>query len=261
MQPPLASALYKRLSDLTKKDLNLHIVLLPDFFLDHFLSITNPADVEAQIRRLAAQGGGNYPNIPQFVQQGGNAANTALGLARLGAHPSLICRTNRFGHHLLHYFLAPSGVDLTHVKTDGTLAITTALELGDQRTNVMLGDPGSVADFSPDVLTDQDYDCITESDLVAVLNWNLNHYGTSLATDVFRHARRHHVTTFFDTGDPSPKLHEVPTLLREVLTAPLVDVFGLDENELRHYSGRTPSTQEEMIDAAQYPKEQNPGTA
>jgi sugar/nucleoside kinase (ribokinase family) len=260
MHQQLATALLKRLTAIDTQALHdTHIVLLPDFFLDHFLSITNTTDIEAHIRRLAAQGGGNYPKVPQYIQQGGNAANTALGLARLGAQTHLICRTSPFGHHLLTYFLGTAGVDLTHVKTDGTLAITTALELNDRRANVMLGYPGSVADFSPEVLTSQDYDCIQEADLVAVVNWNLNQYGTQLASDVFQYAHRHHVKTFFDTGDPSPKLNEVPTLLRDVLKTPLVDIIGMNENELRHYSGQTPTTQEEMVNTAQTLKQQLPG--
>lgn len=251
MEQQLATALLKKLSALEPHSLkDIHIVLLPDFFLDHFLSITDAANIETQIRRLARQGGGNYPNVPQFVQQGGNAANTALGLARLGAHAHLICRTSPFGHHLLTYFLGRAGVDLTHIKTDGALAITTALELGDSRANVMLGDPGSVADFTPDILTENDYDCIATADLVAVVNWNLNKYGTRLATEVFQYAHRHHVKTFFDSGDPSPKLNEVPTLVQDVLMTPLVDIFGLNENELRHYSGHKPVSQEEMLAAA-----------
>jgi sugar/nucleoside kinase (ribokinase family) len=259
MDKQLASLLLKRISAIDTQTLHdTHIVLLPDFFLDHFLDITDATSIEAHIRRLAAQGGGNYPNVPQFVQQGGNAANTALGLARLGAQAHLICRTSPFGHHLLTYFLGQAGVDLSHVKTDGTLALTTALELGDHRANVMLGDPGSVADFSPDILTNPDYDCIQEADLVAVVNWNLNHFGTKLATDVFQYAHRHHVKTFFDTGDPSPKLTEIPTLLRDVLTTPLVDVFGLNENELRYYSGQTPTTQDELLTTARLLKQRIP---
>ncbi len=259
MDTLLTRALQKRLSGLTTQTLtSLHVVLLPDFFLDHILSITNTTTLETQIRRLAAQGGGNYPNIPQSIQQGGNAANTALGLARFGVQAHLICRTSALGQHLISYFLGGSGVDLTHVKTDGRLALTTALELSDPRANVMLGDPGSVADFSPDLLTEQDYECIADADLVAVVNWNLNNYGTALAHDVFRFAKSNHVTTFFDTGDPSPKLHEVPTVLRDVLTPPLVDVFGLNENELRHFSGRPASSQEEILAAAQTLKQKIP---
>jgi len=251
MDTVLAHALYKRLSDITPRAIaNHHVVLLPDFFLDHFLTITNSRDIETEIKRLAAQGGGNYPRIPQFIQQGGNAANTALGLARLGIQAHLICRTSPLGRHLLDYFLGHAGVDLTGVKTDGALAITTALELGDQKANVMLGDPGSVADFYPELLTDHDYTLIAEADLVAVVNWNLNFYGTSLAQTVFHYAKEHHVTTFFDTGDPSPKLHEIPTLLRDVITPPLVDIFGLNENELRHYSGHTPSSQDDLVASA-----------
>ena len=259
MHQQLATALLKRLTAIDTQALqDTHVVLLPDFFLDHFLSIANTTETEAHIRRLATQGGGNYPHIPQFIQQGGNAANTALGLARLGLQTHLICRTSPFGHHLLTYFLGTANVDLSHVKTDGALAITTALELGDRRANIMLGYPGSVADFSPDVLTTQDYDCIQKADLVAVVNWNLNLFGTRLASDVFQYAHRHHVKTFFDTGDPSPKLSEVPTLLRDVIKTPLVDILGLNENELRYYSGQTPRTQEEMLTAAKTLKQQMP---
>jgi sugar/nucleoside kinase (ribokinase family) len=259
MDKQLATSLLKRVSDIDTQTLHdTRIVLLPDFFLDHFLSIPDAASIEAHIRRLAAQGGGNYPNVPQFVQQGGNAANTALGLARLGAQAHLICRTSAFGHHLLTYFLGTAGVDLTHVKTDGTLALTTALEFGNHRANVMLGDPGSVADFSPDILTEPDFTCIQEADLVAVVNWNLNHYGTTLATDVFQHAHRHHVKTFFDTGDPSPKLSEIPILLHDVLTTSLVDIFGLNENELRHYSGQPSFNQEELVASAKALKQRLP---
>lgn len=256
MDTLVARALQKRLSDLTDHSLaGLHVALLPDFFLDHLLTITSTPEYDSQIHRLAAQGGGNYPHIPQTIQQGGNAANTALGLARLGVQTHLLCRTSPLGQHLLQYFLGPAGVDLTHVKTDGRLALTTALELQDQHANVMLGDPGSVADFSPDLLTDQDYDCIAEADLVAVANWNLNSFGTALARDVFQFAKQHNVITYFDTGDPSPKLHEVPTLMRDVINTPLLDVFGLNENELRHYSGRVSSTHEEIVAAAQVLKQ------
>ena len=87
--------------------------------------------------------------------------------------------------HLLQYFLGSISVDLSGVKTDGNLAITTALEFEEHHTNVMIGDPGSVAEFSFDLLNDHDCELITSADLVGVTNWNLNRYGTDLACKVF----------------------------------------------------------------------------
>ena len=99
-----------------------------------------------------------------------------LHLHDLGVCAHLICRTDRFGMHLLQYFLGRSGVDLSGVKTDGNLAITTALEFDAHHTNVMIGDPGSVVDFSFDLLDDADRELITSADLVGVTNWNLNRF-------------------------------------------------------------------------------------
>jgi sugar/nucleoside kinase (ribokinase family) len=152
--------------------------------------------------------------------------------------------------HLLQYFLGNSGVDLSGVKTDGNLAITTALEFEEHHANIMIGDPGSVATFTFELLNDHDRELITSADLVGVTNWNLNRSGTDLACKVFEIAKKHGVRTFFDSGDPSPRLHDIPELINKVLTNPQLDIFGLNENELRYYSNSSNKTQEEMITAA-----------
>jgi sugar/nucleoside kinase (ribokinase family) len=122
--------------------------LLPDFFVDHFVYIKNKDAAIKKISDIYEQNGGNIPNISQNIKQGGNAANTALALQKLGINSHLICKTDKFGFYLLKYFLGRYGVKLTNVKTDGELAITTALEFGDSHVNVMMGDTGSVANFS-----------------------------------------------------------------------------------------------------------------
>jgi sugar/nucleoside kinase (ribokinase family) len=152
--------------------------------------------------------------------------------------------------HLLQYFLGRSGVDLSGVKTDGNLAITTALEFDAHHTNVMIGDPGSVVDFSFDLLNDADRELITSADLVGVTNWNLNRSGTDLACKVFELAKKYEVRTFFDTGDPSPRVCDIPDLIDTVLADPQLDILGLNENELRYYSNSFDTTREDMISAA-----------
>jgi sugar/nucleoside kinase (ribokinase family) len=259
MENSLPKRLLDRLLSLERKALpSYNIVLLPDFFVDHFVSLTTVKKTCEAVQMIAAQGGGNLPGISQQIQQGGNAANTALALARLGMTSHLICRTNPFGLHLLQFFLEKNGVDLSGVKTDGSLAITTALEFQEHHANVMIGDPGSVATFSYDSLDDHDHELIAVADLVGITNWNLNMNGTTLASKVLEYARQHQVKTFFDSGDPSPKIQDIPELLEKVLSNPHLDIFSLNENELRYYSKTTAQTQEEVVNAAERFKKKTP---
>jgi sugar/nucleoside kinase (ribokinase family) len=251
MDSSLQKRLLHTLQNLDKKEVpTLHVVMLPDFFVDHFVSLENVEKTCTVIKTVAAQGGGNLTGITQRITQGGNATNTALALTRLGINTHLICRTNSLGMHLLRYFLGNNGVDLSGVKVDGSLAITTALEFEEHHANVMIGDPGSVANFSFDLLDDHDRALIASADLVGVTNWNLNRCGTDLACKIFELAKKHEVLTFFDSGDPSPRIFDIPDLISKVLSNPQLDVFGLNENELRYYSNSSCKTQEEIISAA-----------
>jgi sugar/nucleoside kinase (ribokinase family) len=238
--------------------LDLDVVLLPDFFVDHLITLGEFENISTKIKDIYNQGGGNLPGFEQKIHQGGNAANTALALARLGVKSHLICKTNEFGLHLLKYFLGKHGVDLSGVKTDGKLAVTTALEYGENCTNVMIGDAGSVSDFSFDILNDNDFNSISNSDIVCVLNWNLNKMGTELARELFSFAKKHGTKTFFDTGDPSPRKDEIPMLIDTVLTDKNLDFLGLNENELLHYINMNNTSDKDLIKAAACLKEKIP---
>jgi len=250
MDKTLKKRLLERLNEIEVRKLSgLHVVLLPDFFVDHFLYFDEFEGTIDTIKNIYSQGGGNLPGVKQRIHQGGNAANTALALARLGVKSHLICRTDRFGLHLLKYFLEKEGVDLSGVKSDGKLAITTAMEFGKKHANVMVGETGSVSDFSFNRLDDSDLERIANSDIVCVLNWNLNLDGTEFARDVFQFAKKHNVKTFFDSGDPSPRKKKISDLMSSVLTGQHLDIFGLNENELRHYANTDVNAKEEIVNA------------
>jgi sugar/nucleoside kinase (ribokinase family) len=233
----------------------LNVVLLPDFFVDHFVTLKNFENSYEKIRDIHNQGGGNYPESSQNIIHGGNSANTALALAKLGIKPYLICKTSEFGLHLLEFFLGKNGVDLSCVKTNGKLAITTALEFGDNNSNVMIGDTGSVSDFSYELLKDHDKIIISNSNMVCVTTWNLTQQGSALAENVFKLAKKHHVKTYFDTGDPSPKKHEIQNLKDKILPDENLDIIGLNENELKYYSNSETNTRENIINTAKKLKE------
>ena len=236
MDEDLKARLLEKLKQIDIEALQeLHVVLLPDFFVDHFLTLDAFEDAFEKIKNIYEQGGGNLPGIPQMITSGGNASNTALTLSRLGINTHLITKTNDFGLHLLEYFLGRHGVDLSYVKTDGKLSITTALEFGETHTNVMVGDVGSVSDFSFDVLNDKDLELISNSDMVCMLCWNLNSMGTNLAKKTFSFAKQHNTKTFLDTGDPSPRTNEIN---------------GLIENELRYYSNIETKSKDDIVNAA-----------
>jgi sugar/nucleoside kinase (ribokinase family) len=220
----------------TKHLSDFHVVLLPDFFVDHVLTMEGFETVFSRIKDIYRQGGGNVPGVSQRIHQGGNAANTALALSRMGVKSHLICRTDELGFHLLKLFLGKFGVDLKSVKTDGKLAVTTAMEFGDERVNVMVGDIGSVSDFTFESLDESDLQVISNADIVCVVNWTLNQGGTELAKNVFKYAKKHDVKTFFDTGDPAHREKEIPELKEKVLRDKNLDILGLNENELMHYS-------------------------
>lgn len=215
----------------------LKVVMLPDFFVDHFVSIDSYDNGIKQIKKIYDQGGGNIPEYPHAIQQGGNAANTALGLSRLGVNVDLICKTNKLGFFLLDRFLGSYGVGLESVKNDGKLASTVALEFGEDHVNVMLNNPGSLADFGFETLDDKDLELISNCDLVGVVNWSQNEIGTELAERVFSFAKKYNVKTFFDSGDPAHRKEDIPELLEKVVYNENLDIFSLNENELKHYTG------------------------
>ena len=229
---------------------NFSVVLLPDFSVDHIVSLPDFQQSMSQIESRFKQAGGNIPGISQVIQQGGNAANTALALARLGIHSHLICKTNQIGQYLLDFFLKQHGVDISHVQADGALASTIALEFGKNHSNIFLQDAGSIVDFGVKDLTDADWDLIKSVDLVGVMNWSLNKKGTELARAVFEYAKKYDVKTYIDTGDPSPRSEDISDFIEVVLASGFVDCFSLNENEIRKYSGKEScKTTDEILEA------------
>src|SRR5207249_3028338 len=139
------------------------------------------------------------------------------------------------GRIVLQHFL--KGVDLSHVRTTGTMSRTMSFETehSGRRVNIMVSDPGSLSQFGPEKLSQEDKTLISEADFVCVLNWNQNKKGTELAEKVFSIAKNEgKAVTFFDPGDPALRVGEIEGLNERVLTPGLVDVLSVNENELVH---------------------------
>jgi sugar/nucleoside kinase (ribokinase family) len=161
-------------------------VILPDFYVDHFVIAGSFDEFIDGLTRLAKQGGGNLLGNKQFLRRGGNSVNTASALLTLGLDPVLIVTTDDHGSRILPTLVSPD-LDLSHVHTDGRLSSTVSIELEHEgrRVNLMVSDSGSAADFSFSDLTEADLTAIQESNLVALLNLNHNPKAPQLAQNLF----------------------------------------------------------------------------
>ena len=219
----------------------IHVVVMPDFFLDRFVSLN--FNLEAFVDAVANvlwRKGGSIDGIAQKDFRGGNAVNTASALASLGARVTPIVCTDKLGFRLLKFYLKSPRISLSHVKIVEKPSITTALEFQttDGKINVMLRDVGSLADFGPQNLDGEDFEVIQKADYVCVFNWaGTRKFGTALAQTVLQHAKtRGRGKTYFDSADPTPNKKKAPDLLRKVLQANLVDILSLNENEAFFYA-------------------------
>ncbi len=212
------------------------VVVMPDFFLDYILAYPGKLEeLTASFQEVAQRGGGNLLGWRHTVGRGGNASNVVAQLSRLGCEVTPIIETDELGGIVLQHFL--KGADLSHVRTTGTMSRTVSFETehSGRRVNIMVSDPGSLSEFGPEKLTQDDKQLIAEADFVCVLNWNQNMKGTDLAEKVFALAKHEgKAVTFFDPGDPALRAGELHGLNERVLTKGLVDVLSVNENELMH---------------------------
>ncbi len=250
---------YKPLIEKLKKPTSFkQPVILPDFFLDHFVITDTFQRFVEGIEALAKQGGGNLLGSQQMVRRGGNSANTAAALHALGANPTLIVTTDPQGKKLLESFLPPD-MNLDHVHTDGQLSATVSIELeyDNRRVNLMVSDSGSASKFTFCDLTQNDLTAIVESGLVCLLNLNHNTKALELSRDLFSFAKeKSNAVTFMDVGDPSGNPEKLDAILKHVISEGLVDVLGMNENEVSwiawSLSGRVDSWRQDMKDPAKW---------
>ncbi|MEM2446647.1 MAG: carbohydrate kinase family protein [Candidatus Bathyarchaeia archaeon] len=216
-------------------------VVMPDFFLDRFVALNfNWEDFAETAASIVKRKGGSIDSVAQKDFRGGNAVNTASALARLGVEVTPIICTDKLGFQLLKFYLKSPKICLSHVKIVEKPSLTTALELktADGKTNVMLRDVGSLADFGPQNLDEKDFEVVENADYVCVFNWaGTRKFGTALAQKVFRHVKaRGRGKTYFDSADPTPNKAKTRDLMGKVLQANLVDILSLNENEATFYA-------------------------
>ncbi|MGY5853986.1 MAG: carbohydrate kinase family protein [Candidatus Thorarchaeota archaeon] len=213
-------------------------VILPDFFVDHYV-LTEPLDeLIANMKRIAEQGGGNVLGSEHIIRRGGNSVNTASALLTLGTNPYLIVKTDEQGAAILSSIVSPE-MDLGLVHDDGAMSATVSIETEykGRKVNIMISDSGSAATFSYSDLSEGDFSAIRSSSLIALLCLNHNRNAADLAHSLFNMVKTEtEATTFMDTGDPSGNSGIVEPLTKRVLSEGLVDILGVNENEVSWFA-------------------------
>lgn len=217
------------------------VVVMPDFFLDRIVTLNQNSQTFTQtLLDITKRKGGSIDGIAQADIRGGNAVNTASALAALGCKVVPIIVTSSLGARLLRVYLRSNRIDLSHVKIMRSPSVTTALEVEtpEGKTNVMLRNLGSLAEFGPKNLSDKDFQALKEADYVCVFNWaGTRRHGTNLAKTVFSITKKKGKgKTYYDTADPNPNRGQIPALVREVLSKPNLDILSLNENEAMTYA-------------------------
>jgi sugar/nucleoside kinase (ribokinase family) len=221
------------------KDCN--VVVMPDFFLDRIVNLQwDLREFSSLVGAVERRKGGSIDGIHQLDMKGGNAVNMASALSSLGVNVTPIICTSEYGLQLVKYHFRNSPMDFSHLKTHEKASITTALEFRgeNEKINVMLRDLGSLAEFSAEDLTDDDYDLIRNADYTCLFNWagTLKH-GTALAQAVFERAKaKGKGKTYYDTADPNPNAQGIPDFIDKVLKGPNVDILSVNENEAITYA-------------------------
>ena len=219
----------------------LNVVVMPDFFLDRIVSLDcSIARFFSLVQTVADRKGGSIDGIVQTDIRGGNAINTASALSALGVVVKPIICTTKLGLQQISFHLARYGVDTSHVKFSTKASVTTSLEFKSEagKANVMIRDVGSLADFSPSNLTNEDYAVVEHADYVCLFNWvGTKKFGTALAQAVFSRAKaKGKGKTYYDTADPTPNSAKMPELIDKVLKTSQLDVLSVNENEAISYA-------------------------
>lgn len=220
---------------------NLNIVVMPDFFLDRLIDLKwNMKNFSNFVAEVAERKGGSIDGIHQSDIKGGNAINVASALTSLGLTVTPIVCTSEYGLQQIKYYFRNLPLNTSHVKIHEKASITTALELQEKhgKTNVMIRDLGSLADFSPKDLDNEDFKAIENADYVCLFNWaGTVNFGTELAEVVFGRVKaKGKGKTYFDTADPKPNRSKIGELIEKVLVTEQVDILSLNENEAVTYA-------------------------
>lgn len=209
------------------------IVTMPDFFLDRILTLESQNEFFQSIVNKIGVGGGSIRGIPTVDRKGGNAANIAYSIAKLGGRVAFFTVGDRIAKSMIENTFQKFGENAEVMIAEGQQGKTTSMELyenteGDSRVNVMLSDVGDNADFGKGrINTHNHINILNRADAVIVANWASNLKGTELMKFAFESSPK--ALHFVDPADFQLRKEEFVEIL--AVLANQIDVLSINENE------------------------------
>src|SRR5438445_12227768 len=208
------------------------VAVLHDYYVDRLVLIEEFGKLSEAISKKAHEGGGGIHGVRQLEIRGGNAANLAYALGRLGTRTFLLTHSDPAHEPLLRDGFEGLPVILSVKKREAGLTVALEGKTGGTKTNVMLGHNGGAGEFSPSMIDREDWDALKDSKIVCSVNWAANNHGTELLTALRRHLGRKH-QIFLDPADVRDRLEAYGELLRAMRERNLVNWLSLNEAEAR----------------------------
>jgi ribokinase len=212
------------------KQLNIvgSIVVMPDFFVDRIVRLESKEKLFDALTEKAKRGGGSIRGIPTVDTKGGNAANVAYCLSKLGIKVTLFTVADEIGAAILRKAFSQFGDSVNLRISTGRSGLTTAFEFphDDTRVNVMISDIGDNADYGPERI-EADKALLKNADGVMLVNWASNLKGTELAEFAFRNSPS--AFHFIDPADIESRKQDFRDSLEKL--AGLTDCLSMNENE------------------------------
>jgi ribokinase len=207
------------------------IVVMPDFFVDRIIKLGSKEEFFNSINDKARLGGGSIRGVPTADIKGGNAANVAYCLAKLGVRVALFTMADDIGAAILRQTFSRFGENVNLLVTSGRHGSTTAFELLNERdvmVNIMISDVGDNSKFGPDMVNSTDHlNYLKNSDAAVVVNWGSNLKGTQLAEHAFKNSPRS--LHFIDPADIETRKEDFRDSLKSI--ADFTDVLSINESE------------------------------
>ncbi|MGA7370918.1 MAG: carbohydrate kinase family protein [Nitrososphaeraceae archaeon] len=209
------------------------IVTMPDFFLDRILLLQSQDEFFQSIVNKIRVGGGSIREILTVDRKGGNAANIAYSIAKLGGRVAFFTVGDQIARSVIETTFQIFGEKVEIIISDGIQGKTTSMELydnveGKSKVNVMLSDVGDNADFGKARINSETHlKILNKADAVIVANWASNLKGTELMKFAFESSPK--ALHFVDPADFQLRKEEFIEIL--ALLSNQIDVLSINENE------------------------------
>ena len=218
------------------------ISVLPDFYLDVVIDPKiSYKKLMTEIDLIYSRGGGNLLGPSIQLIPGGNGGNVARVLASLGVSVTFLTETSPFGKVLIEYFLHSFNIN-TVITTSGTISSSVILEIptsDSNRSNVMISDAGSLANFNSSKLNLQQWQILKSSTAIAITN-AANLQMEDLVEKILTNVSSSTIVSI-DFSDLTPHIHRIDAFRNLILSHPtkVPTIIVGNENEIPCLAGNS----------------------